>query len=72
MKYVIYLLVSVSCILSGCSALVSSKVQKFGQDFSSAILESDDPVMIQQALPAYLLLLDGRMDGSKTLIDWIL
>ena len=64
MKYVIYLLVSVSCILSGCSALVSSKVQKFGQDFSSAILESDDPVMIQQALPAYLLLLDGLIKNQ--------
>jgi hypothetical protein len=60
----IFVGIRLSCILSGCSALVSSKVQKFGQDFSSAILESDDPVMVQQALPAYLLLLDGLIKNQ--------
>lgn len=72
MKYVTHFLVSASLLLSGCSTLVSSKVQKFGQDFSSAILENDDPVMVQQALPAYLLLLDGLIKNqpqNMTLLD---
>lgn len=64
MKYITYLLMSGFLFLSGCSSLISSKVQKFGQDFSSAILESDDPVMVQQALPAYLLLLDGLIKNQ--------
>ena len=72
MKYVAYLVVLAFLLLSGCSTLVSSKAQKFGQDFSSAILESDDPVMVQQALPAYLLLLDGLIKNqpqSAMLLD---
>lgn len=49
----------------GCSSLIAAKGEKFGQDFSSAIMESDDPIYIQQALPAYLLLLDSLVKNPE-------
>lgn len=51
--------------ITGCSSLIAAKGEKFGQDFSGAILESDDPVYIQQALPAYLLLLDSLVKSPE-------
>ncbi len=51
--------------LMGCSSLIAAKGEKFGQDFSGAIMESDDPVYIQQALPAYLLLLDSLVKSPE-------
>ena len=49
----------------GCSSLIAAKGEKFGQDFSGAIMESDDPIYIQQALPAYLLLLDSLVKNPE-------
>lgn len=53
------------CFMTGCSSLIAAKGEKFGQDFSGAIMESDDPIYIQQALPAYLLLLDSLVKSSE-------
>lgn len=65
MNYIVAaLLVIGASLVSGCSTLVSGKVQQFGLDMSSAILESNDPVLVQQGLPTYLLLLDGLVKNQ--------
>ena len=47
---------AVGSALSGCSGLIGSMA---ADTLSAAILEQEDPVLIQEGAPAYLLLLDG-------------
>jgi len=56
-------LIAIFC-LSGCSSILEKKSQHFANSFSSAILESNDPVMIEQGIPSYLLLLDALVKNN--------
>ena len=42
----------------GCAALVANATQSFADDLSSSILNSDDPALVRDGAPAFLLLLD--------------
>lgn len=53
-----YLLMLLS--LGGCSAL------NFGDNFASAVLDSDDPATIAQALPAHILTVDALLKDSES------
>ena len=58
-------LVLVSAVLlSGCASIVGSLTSGLATNLSSAILESDDPVMIRDGAPAYLMLIDSLLAGS--------
>ena len=46
--------------LGACSAM------NFGKNFASAVLDSDDPATIAQALPAHLLTVDALLKGSES------
>lgn len=50
--------------LSSCSSILEKKGQHFANSFSSAVLDSDDPVMIEQGIPSYLLLLDALVKNN--------
>ncbi len=50
--------VSAALLISSCTVIIEKKAQQLAHDFSSTILESDDPVTIEQGIPSYLLLLD--------------
>jgi hypothetical protein len=50
--------------LSGCSAILEKKTQHLADSFSSAVLDSDDPLMIEQGIPPYLLLLDALVKNN--------
>jgi len=56
-------------LASGCSALIAKKTEQFARDFSSTILDSDDPVTIEQGIPAYLLLLDALVKNNPEQIS---
>ena len=58
------LLLSALLALSGCSSLVGSLTQGFAEDLSAAILNSDDPAMVRDGAPAYLILIDSLLAGS--------
>ena len=45
--------------LSGCSSIASSAADDFAGNLSTAILNQDDPELVREGLPAYLLLLDS-------------
>lgn len=47
--------------LSGCSLIVSNVSAGMADDLSSAILNQDDPELVREALPAYLLLMDSMV-----------
>ena len=51
-------------VLSGCASILEKKSQHFANSFSAAGLESDDPVMIEQGIPSYLLLLDALVKNN--------
>jgi hypothetical protein len=51
-------------LLGGCSAIVSNVSGDMANSLSGAILNQDDPELVREALPAYLLLLDSMVDSS--------
>jgi len=55
------LLIVVGSLVSaaGCSSLASSAAGDLAGDLSAAILNQDDPELVRESLPAYLLLLDS-------------
>ncbi len=50
--------------LAGCATVVRNASDRFANNLSSAVLDSEDPAMIRDALPAYLLLLDSLVAGQ--------
>lgn len=50
--------------LAGCASLASSAAAGFAANLSTAILEQDDPQLVRDGAPAYLLALDGLVAGS--------
>jgi tetratricopeptide (TPR) repeat protein len=50
--------------LAGCSAIVERQTQRLAGDLESAIRQYDDPATVADALPAYLLLLEARLQSS--------
>ena len=55
------------CLLSaGCAALMGKVTSGLAADLSNAILNSDDPAVIRDGAPAYLIMLDALgQDGSN-------
>ena len=52
--------------LSGCAALVGKITSGLATDLSDAILNSDDPAVIRDGAPAYLIMLDALgQDGNS-------
>lgn len=58
-------LVGLCCaaVLSGCSSIASSAAGDLADNLSAAILNQDDPELVRESLPAYLLLLDSLASG---------
>lgn len=51
-------------LLSGCSYLMASATDRMASNIASAILNQDDPMTVQQGAPAYLLMIDGFIEGD--------
>lgn len=63
--------VTVALLCSGCASLIGSATGRLADNLSVAILEQDDPTLVRDAVPAYLLLLDSLIlsdpSGAATL-----
>jgi len=60
---------SSACVLTaiavfGCASIVSSATGRLAQDLSNAVRNQEDPETVRQGAPAYLLLIDGLIDGE--------
>ncbi|MDP6616051.1 MAG: TRAP transporter TatT component family protein [Gammaproteobacteria bacterium] len=55
--------------LTGCSSVVSSVSEDFSASLSSAMLNQEDPELVREALPAYMLLLDSMIDSYPDDVD---
>jgi len=54
-------LISLFLFLNGCSYLVSSATEDFGRNLKSAMLNHNDPQMVVEAIPSYLLLQESLL-----------
>ena len=56
--------------LGGCASLIANVTSSLAADLSSAILDSDDPAVIRDGAPAYLIMLDalGKDSGNADLL----
>ncbi len=52
-------------LLSGCAMVVQKASDRLASQLGAAVLASDDPATVRDGLPAYLLLLDGIIQGQK-------
>ena len=50
--------------LPGCASLVSSATARMADNISVAILNQDDPATVRDGAPAYLLMIDGLIEGE--------
>ncbi len=51
-------------LLAGCASLVNRASASLAGNLGAGIENHDDPATVQSALPAYLLMLDGLIEGS--------
>lgn len=51
-------------LLTGCASLVSSATSRMADNISLAILNQDDPATVRDGAPAYLLMIDGLIEGD--------
>jgi hypothetical protein len=58
------LMVLIALSLSACASIVGKATDKFAKNLGDAVLNSEDPATIRDALPAYLLLLDSLIAGQ--------
>ncbi|MCL4721226.1 MAG: TRAP transporter TatT component family protein, partial [Gammaproteobacteria bacterium] len=59
-------------LLSGCASLAGSAAGNLANELSGAILDQDDPELVRDSLPAYLLLLDALArspDAGSRVLD---
>ena len=57
-------LILLSSWMSGCSWMVTSVTDQFASNLSSAILNQNDPETVRDAAPAYLIMVDGLIEGN--------
>ena len=59
------LFIVVTCLASaGCTVIVSNAADSFADNLSAAVLNQNDPELVRDGAPSYLLLLDSLLEGS--------
>ena len=58
------LIVAMSVISAGCASMVASAGSGLAGNLSIAIMNQDDPELVRDGAPAYLLMLDSFVQGS--------
>ncbi len=59
-------------LASGCASLVSSATSKMADNITLAIMNQDDPATVRDGAPAYLLMIDGLIEGDPENDDLLL
>jgi len=58
------LVMSAMSVLSGCVSMVASAGSSLAENLNVAILNQDDPPLVRDGAPAYLLMLDSFVEGA--------
>lgn len=60
-----YLVLLIACwSLAGCTVIVSNVADGFAENLSAAVLNQNDPELVRDGAPSYLLLLDSLLEGN--------
>ncbi len=59
-------------LATGCASIVGNATQRLADNLGSAVLNADDPSTVRDGLPAYLLLLDGLLEGDPDNVGTLL
>ena len=59
-------------LLCACGNVVRRATGQFADNLSNAILDQDDPATVRDGVPAYLLLIDGMIEGDPENPDMLL
>lgn len=59
-------------LLPGCASLVSSATSRMADNITLAIENQDDPATVRDGAPAYLLMIDGLIEGDPENEDLLL
>lgn len=59
-------------MLSGCASMVSSATSKMADNITLAIQNQNDPATVRDGAPAYLLMIDGLIEGDPENEDLLL
>lgn len=65
-------LVAIILLLTGCASLISSATSRMADNITLAILNQDDPATVRDGAPAYLLMIDGLIEGDPENTDLLL
>lgn len=59
------ILLSLTCLPAfGCGTLVSSATTRLAENVSAAVLDQEDPGLVRDGAPAYLIAIDGLIEGD--------
>ena len=51
-------------LLAACGSVMRKATDQFADNLTAAILNEDDPGIVRDGVPAYLLLIDGMIQGN--------
>ena len=61
-----------ACLTSACSSVVRRATTQFSDSLTTAVLDQDDPEIVRNGLPSYLLLIDSRIASNPADADTLL
>ena len=59
-------------LLSACGSVMRRATHQFADNLTNAILDQDDPATVRDGVPAYLVLVDGLIEGDPQNPDTLL
>ncbi len=66
------LLLGAVTLTFGCASIVGKATSRLADNLGSAVLNAEDPATVRDGLPAYLLLLDGLLEGDPKNVGTLL
>jgi hypothetical protein len=63
-RYLRFAFLLAACALCACANVVRKATNQFAENLTNAILDSNDPGTVRDGVPAYLLLIDGIIEGD--------
>ncbi|MDT8439080.1 MAG: TRAP transporter TatT component family protein [Wenzhouxiangellaceae bacterium] len=59
-------------LLTGCGALVDRATTRFAEDLEAAVVNYDEPLIVERGLPTFLLILEARRQANPNDADLLL
>ncbi|HMB38627.1 MAG TPA: TRAP transporter TatT component family protein [Wenzhouxiangellaceae bacterium] len=59
-----FLVVATALLLGGCGALIDRATTNFASDLEQAMVNYDEPLVVERGLPAFLLILEARRQSN--------